>query len=536
MEAFAINGQFYQALTAIDFKTLQLVPVLAEKRAEIKRLDDYEGKQALQFTFYIRQNAKWDDGTPITASDIEFSLKVMKNPYVNDEPIRLAYSDLDRVILYNDNPKKISIISVENTIRAEATAGGFVILPKHIIDKDGLLSKISVHELNNDSLMKNYKDVGNLKKFADWFNSDKFTRDAKYLTGSGPYTLGDWSGGLKLVINKKKKWWGFDVGEINTYYEVYPDKISYKVFNEANTALAALKSNQLDVMGEITPLSYIDLQKDEAFKTKFHLYTPDELGYTCITFNLNNPKFKDVKVRKAFAHLINYEVIIKSIMQNTASETHSMEHPANKATYNKEIIPLAYSPTKAKELLKEAGWADNNKNGVLDRKSKNGTEEFEVDLLLNIGNSSREKIAKYLQEEARKIGIRVNIIPIDLSILTQRQREHNFEMAFNGWISSALPYDPKQVWHSDAINNGFNFMGYGTQITDRLIDSIRVELDEQKRINQFKRFQALVYNDMPVLYLYALKGRLAINKRFDNAYPSSLRPGYNEAGFKVIGN
>jgi len=535
MEAFSINGQFFQSLTAVDFKTLKLVPVLAESRPSVERIERNGVQTGLSFTYRLRKEAVWDDGKPITAKDVEFSLKALKNPLVNDEPLRIAYSDLDSIHLYPEDDKKFTIYSLENSIRAEAAAGGFVILPKHIMDPEDLMKKFNIFQLNDEKQIEKLKEDENIKKFANFFNSEKFLREPKYLIGSGPYILEKWESGQRLLLKKKKNWWGNKISDENTYFEVYPDHLIYMVINDPNSAVVAVKSEQIDVLGEIPPKSFIDLKENAKFNEKYNLYTPDENGYTCITINLKNKILKDLEVRRALAMLIDQDFIVDNIFQKTACKTHSMEHPSNKATYNNDIVEVKYNPSLAKQNLEKDGWKDSDGDGVLDKAIDGKKEKMQFELLLNTGNIAREKIAKTFQEEARKIGIKINLIPKDLNLVTQLQRDHKFELSFNGWVSSALPYDPKQVWHTDAIHNGFNFMSFGNKASDALIDSLRVELDEQKRIMLFKKFQNMVYQEMPVLFLYGLKGRIAIHKKFKNAYPSALRPGYNESGFKIVG-
>ncbi len=535
--AFTISGQLYQALTSIDFKTLKLVPVLVKERATMHKIKEGSMSGGLQFDFEIREEAKWDDGQPIMATDVAFSLRALKDPMLNDEGIRLSYADLDSVGLNTENPRKFSIYSRENSIRAEATAGAIVILPEHILDPKQTLRSISIHTLNDDSPEGVKRLTANkaLKDFADKFNSDPYSREADHLIGSGPYILDQWKPGEYVRLRLKKDWWGKKLSSSNTAFEANADVLDYRVIADPQAALRTIQAGKIDVMYQIPPQDFEQLEHNDAFKKKYQLYTPDELGYTCITMNLKNPKLSDIRVREALESLVKSEYIVNNIMLNTASVTHSMEHPANKATYNTDIKYLGYDPARAEKLLSEAGWKDSDKDGVVDKVIKGKKTQLSLDLLLNTGNPAREKIARLIQSEAAKVGIRITIIPKELRTVTELQMKHQFEMSFNGWVSTPLPYDPKPIWHSIGITEGQNFMQYSSPVADQLIDSIRLELDEPKRIDMFKRFQQLVAQDVPVLFLYAYKGRLAINKRFDNAYPSTMRPGFNEAGFTVSG-
>ena len=100
---------------------------------------------------------------------------------------------------------------------------------------------------------------------------------------------------------------------------------------------------------------------------------------------------------------------------------------------------------------------------------------------------------------------------------------------------SALPTpdDPKQIWHTESINGGSNYVSFGTPETDKLIDEIRGELNEDKRNNLYRQFQVAVHDACPYIFIWSPKERIAISKKFTNTETFIVRPGFNEAGFKL---
>jgi len=100
-------------------------------------------------------------------------------------------------------------------------------------------------------------------------------------------------------------------------------------------------------------------------------------------------------------------------------------------------------------------------------------------------------------------------------------------MYVSGWVGSPSLNDPKQVWHSESYNGGNNYVGFGTPESDALIEKLRFNLDEPSRNEQYKRFQEIIYEESPYIFLNAQKNKLVFHKRFDNVTASVARPGYN---------
>jgi peptide/nickel transport system substrate-binding protein len=137
------------------------------------------------------------------------------------------------------------------------------------------------------------------------------------------------------------------------------------------------------------------------------------------------------------------------------------------------------------------------------------------------------------QEVARQVGIKVNVQTLEWSIFLDKTKNHDFDMYVGAWISTPIPTDHKQIFHTESYNGGSNYVGFGNDYTDSLINQIRVTLDVEKRKQLQWKFQEILHEQVPYIFLYYPKERLAIHKRFDNAEPSVMRPGYREAAFKL---
>ena len=140
----------------------------------------------------------------------------------------------------------------------------------------------------------------------------------------------------------------------------------------------------------------------------------------------------------------------------------------------------------------------------------------------------REKVCLFLKENAKKVGIDLEIQVREWSVYLDECTNHDFDMYVLGWVQEAILDDPKQLFHTDSYNGGSNYPGFGNGYTDELIDNLRKELDDTKRNEMFKELQAIVHDEVPYILLYTPDNLLTINKRFGNAKAYLARPGYEE--------
>lgn len=320
------------------------------------------------------------------------------------------------------------------------------------------------------------------------------------------------------------------------FFEANAPELIYQTINDQTTALVALKAGNLDVMHGIKAKDYVSLPQSKKITENYNLHTPMMMAYSYLGLNTRLPKFSDKKVRQALAHLVDVDKIIKTISYGMAVRVVGPIHPSKTTEYNTSLTPYSYDVEMAKKMLAEAGWKDSNGDGTIDKTINGEKTEFKIDFTYNGGNDERKAVALMFQEEARKVGIEVNVVPQEWSIYLDNQKNHKFEMFYGAWISSPIPNDHKQIFHTESYNGGSNYVGFGNASSDALIDSIRIELNEPKRDAMNKRFQAILHEDVPYIFLSAPKEKIAIHKRFTNADASVMRPGFWEAGFKMDPN
>ncbi len=517
----------FQTLLHIDFKTYEVAPVLAKARPVFT--DTPDGK--LKVDFEIREEAKWDNGEAITAKDVDFSLRVLKNPQTNSKALKPYFDKIEDFIIDKDNPRKFSVIYSEPYMIIESSFSDLYIIPEYIYDPEGIMKKFTVKQLfeQGEKLSSN----ADIKKFADQYNGSKFQREV--VVGSGPYTFEDWQVNQRVILKRKDNWWGNNVKDSNHWFQAYPDKLVLETINDLTTATVALRGEKLDAMRGIEPKPFVtDLKESDDFTSKYSMHTPPLFSYDYMAINQRLDKFSDVRTRKALAHIMNVDQLIESFCYGLGERVASFTHPSLTERLNPNVKPYPHSIETARALLAEAGWKDTNGDGTLDKEIDGEKVDFTIDLNFNTGNSRRERACLIFQEEARKAGVKVNILPLEWSVMLERNKSHNYEMFVAGWISSPFESDPKQIWHTDSYNDGgSNYTGFGNPQTDQIIENLRKEMDDAKRFAMYKELHQIIHDDVPYIFLLAQKERIAIHKKYANDYASGIRPGYWDAGFQI---
>ncbi|HTA83088.1 MAG TPA: ABC transporter substrate-binding protein [Bacteroidia bacterium] len=521
-----IDNNIFQPLLNFDYRTLKLVPVLADTLPTVKI--DSAGRMLI--TFEIRKEAKWDNGSPVTAKDVEFTLKVIKNPAVNDEALRSYYDMVSDIILYPDKPKKFTVVYNEKYMMAViATGTDTYILPEYRYDSNKYMESFTVKQMYYDtSTAHNPKMIA----FAKSFNADKYSRDTNYVSGSGAYQFKSWATGQRIVLMKKNNWWGDDLKTKNCFFEANPSKLIYQTINDMTSALVSLKAGNIDVIGNIKPSDFAELPKSEKFSQNFNTYRTLKLSYSYIGLNMANPKFADIRTRQAIAHLIDVPRIIRNVYYGYAQQVIGPVTPMDSLNYNYSIKPYSFNIDTARALLAAAGWKDSDGDGILDKKIDGKKTDFIIDYLCNAGNEQRKKVGLMFKEEARKVGIEVNIVQQEANVFRSNLKTHNFDVCMDVWGFQPGPMDFKQIFYTtSALNKGSNVISFGDAKSDALIDSIRVELDETKRAKMIKRLQEIMHEQCGDIFLCAQQALIAVNKRYSNVYPSCNMPFFWEAGF-----
>lgn len=505
-----IDRFIYEALLELDYATAELTPVLAESRPEIS--DDH-----LTYKFTLKKNITFSDGHPLTAKDVVFSFKVVKNPLIiNAAALRNYHMDIKDVQATDDYT--VTITMLKPYFLAEYFLGGLSILPKHILDPKNLTDSYTIAETNNPETAARNEAMST---FAKWFESPEKNREKQYLVGTGPYVFEEWRTSENIRLKRFDGYW--DKGN-NKYKTSYPNQIVFKVVNDRPAAVTALKNGDLDFMEYIPPALFTDIDTT----TSQNITTTSYLvpTYMYIGWNQRRAVFGDKKTRQALSYLVDKTMLIKNVVRGFAIPTNSPIY-FGRPEYDSTLNSYAYNPEKAKQLLAEAGWKDSNGDGILDRMENGKRLDFSFTFLLNAGNEMRENIALLLIEEFRKVGIQAQAQKIEWSVFLENLKSNKFEAYIGAWVNDPTPSDLYQIWHSTQIDNkGSNYAAFNNPRADKLIEDIRTEFDEAKRMAYYKELQQIIGDEQPYTFLWVLKYPTAYNKRLQGVEFYTVRPGY----------
>jgi peptide/nickel transport system substrate-binding protein len=463
-----VDGYIYESLLKRDEKTLELVPVLAESW-EIS--EDH-----LTYIFHLKKNIEWQDGHPFTAKDVLFSFERINDPKVDAAHLRSYYRDIEKLEVLDDYTVRYRYRLPY--FRALDFCGGIPIVPAHL-----------------------FKD-------SDDFNQHPIGRNP---VGTGPYKMDRWVTAKEIVLVRNEDYWG---------EKPHLARIVFKIITDPTAALQVLKQGGLDLLG-LRPIQWVRQTQSKRFDESFQklkYYTP---SYSYIGWNLRRPYFSDPRVRRAMTMSVDRKTILDKLLFGLGTVVTGPFYVKG-PDYDPAIKPYPYDPEAATALLKDAGWADHDGDSILD---KDGAP-FSFEFLLSSGSRFGETIATILQENLKRVGIKVVIRKLEWAVFVQRIEEHNFDACTLAW-SLGWESDPFQLWHSSQQEaKGSNFVGFTNAEADKLIEEARQEFDPEKRRRMYHRFHQIVHEEQPYTFLFTMESLVAVSRRFRNVqvYPMGIAP------------
>jgi peptide/nickel transport system substrate-binding protein len=532
-----VEEMIFERLIRIDPETMEYsIPWLADSLP-------IETPDKMQFDFRIRKDVKFADGKPLTGHDVVFSLKALKNPFnIQSAQKRVYVDNIHSAELIDGDPYRVRFKLWKPYFLVKQAAFGDVlyILPKHIFDPQNLTDKYSWEDIGrivetgnaeeiDSAKLANTKANPAMKEFADWFIKPELTRDPKYIQGSGPYKLASWATNQDIRLERNPNY----VNHWGKYGEANPDQLIYRIISDWNASVTALKSRDIDLMGFIPPSNFIQL--DTAKLNGIAKASISLPAFAVIGWNQKNPLFSDAKVRWALAHLIDRPTIIKTVLHGLARPTQTPVHYAKKE-FNPDLPEIKYDPARAMAILDSLDWKDHDGDGIRD-KTINGTNHaFKFTFLVNSGNETRKQILLIIAESFRKAGITADVQTIEWAVFLDRLRDQKFDARYGSWQQDPYESDNMQLYHSSqAKNRGSNYDAYMSPRADRLLEGIRSEMDDAKRIAMQKELQKVFYEEQANTFLWVPDNPVGWVDRFDNITWNSVRPGFNQAWWKIRG-
>jgi peptide/nickel transport system substrate-binding protein len=455
----AINGLVYNGLVRYD-KDLNIEGELAHSW-EISE----DGRT---ITFYLREGVRWHDGTPFTSADVLFTYQLLVDP---DTPT--AYAERYRQVSKAETPDAHTFrVHYEKPLASALISWGVAIHPRHLLEGED----VTASPLSRSPV------------------------------GTGPYRFVEWTTGEKIELKANPE-----------YFEGEPfiQRVVYRFIPDPSTMFLELQSGGLDMM-DLTPIQYARQTETPAFKRNFNKYRYPAFGYTYLGFNLRRPLFQDKRVRQAFAHAINKQEIVDGVLLGLGQIATGPYKPGT-WPYNPDVRRYPYDPEQARTLLNEAGWRDSDGDGVVEK----GGRDFSFVLMTNQGNDSRIKAGEIIQRRLADIGIDVKLRVVEwASFLKEFINPGDFDALIMGWN---IPMDPDgyNVWHSSKTRPGeLNFINFQNAEVDELLEKGRRTLDQQQRKAYYDRFQEILAEEQPYVFLFVPDALPAVAARVHGIEPA----------------
>lgn len=449
----SVTGNIFNKLLKYD-KNLDLEGELAESW-EIS-------KDQKTITFKLKPNLKWADGKPLTSTDMLFTWQAVIDP-----KLASPYASDFQLVKKAEAPSPLVFTVTYDQAYAPAldSWAGLQVLPEHLLKGQDL------HTTN-------------------------FARNP---VGSSYYKLDSWAHGENIKLSRNPH---------SVLGQAKIDKLVTRMIPDNSAQFLELMADNIDSMG-LDPIKFSRIiPARPELQKKLALYKELGNSYTYLGFNLKHKPFDDVRVRRAINYAIDKQEIIDGVYLGLGINIASPYKPGTRWS-NPDLQPYPYDINKAKALLKEAGFADTDGDGILEKDGK----PFSFEIITN-QNKEREKSAVLIQRRLKAVGIDVKIRAIEwASFISRFIKTGDFDVVVLGW---GLGLDPDQysIWHSSQQAPGqFNFIGYNNPVVDKLLEQGRTELDPDKRMKIYHEFAKVLLDDSPIVYLSAGYGLSAIHKR-----------------------
>lgn len=256
--------------------------------------------------------------------------------------------------------------------------------------------------------------------------------------------------------------------------------------------------------------------------------------YDYIGFNLAKEKFKSKKVRQAITMAVDRARIIKQNLNGMGIEITGPFFRYSPA-YDTSLQPWPYDLQKARQLLAEEGWYDSDGDGIIDKEIDGKRVPFKFSLTYYVKNPLTKSVAEYVATALREIGIECSLNGVDMADLSATLDDKSFDTYFLAWGLGSPPEDPKQTWYSAGAKEkgSSNTIGFVNKEADEIIEKLEYEYDQQKRIALYHRFDKIIFEEAPYIFLYTMKTALLYREYLQNVFlpidRQDLVPGANVA-------
>ncbi len=455
-------------------------------------------KDGLTLKYKLRHDIKWQDGQPLTCSDLRFTWQAVMNPHTNVATTE-GYRDIQDVDCKDPYVAVVHMKRVYASFLQQfwAINGNAPILPEHLLGK--------------------------------YLNTATSINNAPYNAmpiGSGPFKVIEWQRGtmVRLAANPGYFRGKPKLNEIDVYF--LPDE---------NTMETQLQTHAIDMLARGTGINwprYESLASDA--KNGLTAIRPPTFLFTHIDFNLRNPLLADANVRTALAYATNRLEILDKIYHGSGTLAETDQHPQLSWAYTNDIEHRPYDPQKAKQILDADGW----KVGPDGVRVKNG-QRLEFTYSTQTESNAGRAMEALVQREWRDVGVQADVKNYSTAQMFQNgngsilQGGH-YEVAGFSWVAAADPDDSTLYASWNFAPRGQNVLFWKNDKVDAAERAALATVDEGKRKPQYAIIQQQLAIDVPTIILLFQAQGYVYNTDLKGFTPSPvLSPYWNSWEYSI---
>lgn len=496
--SIALSALTQAKLVRINRETDEVEPWLAEGWTR--------SADGLSYTITLRDGLTFSDGVPFTAADVVFSLEAAYDPRVasplgdalrlRGEPLGVRALDRRTVVVTFPAPYAPGLRLLDN----------LVVLPRHRLEPA--------------------QRAGTL---ADAWG---VTTPGSEMPGLGPFVLERYDPGQRLVFRRNPRYWRKDAAGRPL---PYLDRVVVEIVPDQQAEVLRLDAGAVDLISsEIRAEDYAPLRR-AAERGAIRLV---DLGVGIdadfLWFNLTPaavrrapPWRTRAEFRRAIAHAVDREALANTVYLGLAVPVFGPVTPGNHRWYWAEAPQYPFDPARARRLFAEVGLEDRNGDGVLED-ARGAPARFTV--LTQKGHTVRERAMALIREDLRRVGLAVDVVPLEFGTLVGLITKGEYEAAYLGTRASDTdPASHLDFWMSAGALHFWNpaqrraATEWERRIDELMLRQIAAErLEERQRL--FREVQRIFGEELPALYFVAPRVIIATSSRVGNVRPVLVAP------------
>jgi peptide/nickel transport system substrate-binding protein len=460
------------------------------------------------FTLALRKGLQWSDGAPFSAADVAFTIRATEalaksgqlaiSLQVDGAPIVVDTPDPDTVVVTLPRPFGAGIRLLDN----------LVILPRHRLEP----------ALAAGTLAQEWSP----------------TTPPADIVGMGPFRLASYEAGQRLTFERNPHYWRRDDSGVAL---PYLDSVVLEIVPDQNTELLRLQTGAIDMTAQqLRAEDYASARELERKGSLSLLELGVSVDPDAFFFNLRPTHWaKDprrawlptAEFRRAISHAVDREGYANTVYLGAAVPVHGPVTPGNKEWFWPDLPRYRFDRGAAQGLLEGLGLANRDADAFMEDAA--GTEA-RFTMLTYRGNSALERGAQVLKESLERIGVAVDIVPLETGALIERMLAGNFDAIFFNYLSTDTdPAMQRDFWLSSGSAHIWN-IGQKTPASDweRQIDDLMMRqagaIDPAERRQLFRDVQRLFSEQLPAIYFAAPRLYIGVNPRLRNLTPAITRP------------